>query len=336
VTHITKEVQTLTGNLQYFKKVSAGELNVVTHRLSCVQASAPPEAVIVAKAAMIMAYESRFRGITYSKCDVAKSGKTLEGFPREQGIHAMADASWGERNIYGILIMMNNGVIVAETKKMGPVDSSAEAEGIATSKCAEILENVREIARGMGILPDEPTVIRGDNQSSVRVSNDPKAAGRLRHAQRRFATCQARVARGEVIIVHVSDANNAADFLTKWIPVIKLNASIAYASNAQAKLDYVTAPRLAPALEASMADFDPYYSETESDVVTEEGDYADAGWVTGDGPAMCMFDYFDDFVRYYRIYETSFELWYAWNAAQSFCPEEFEEVAPEENNDDVE
>ncbi len=63
------------------------------------------------------------------------------------GIHAMADASWGERNIYGILIMMNNGVIVAETKKMGPVDSSAEAEGIATSKCAEILENVREIAR---------------------------------------------------------------------------------------------------------------------------------------------------------------------------------------------
>jgi hypothetical protein len=49
-----------------------------------------------------------------------------------------------------------------------------------------------------------------------------------------------------------------------------------------------------------------------------------------------MFAYYDDFVRYYRIYETSFELWYAWNAAQSFCPEEFEEVAPEENNDDVE
>ncbi len=63
--------------------------------------------------------------------------------------------------------------------------------------------------------------------------------------------------------------------------------------------------------------------------------YPDAGWVTGDGPAMCMFDYFDDFVRHYRIYETSFELWYAWNAAQSFCLEEFEEVAPEENNDDV-
>jgi hypothetical protein len=49
-----------------------------------VQASAPPEAVIVAKAAMIMAYESRFRGITYSKCGVAASGGSIEGFPREQ------------------------------------------------------------------------------------------------------------------------------------------------------------------------------------------------------------------------------------------------------------
>ena len=54
----------------------------------------------------------------------------------------MADASWGERNIYACLVMMNNGVIVAETKKMGPVDSSAEAEGIATSKCAEIPEGL--------------------------------------------------------------------------------------------------------------------------------------------------------------------------------------------------
>jgi hypothetical protein len=82
VTAITKEVQTLTGNLRYMMKVSAGELNVVTHRLSCVQASAPPEAVIVAKAAMIMAYESRYRGITYSKIDVAASGGSLGSFPR--------------------------------------------------------------------------------------------------------------------------------------------------------------------------------------------------------------------------------------------------------------
>ena len=61
-----KFTQVLTGCLRYFMRVSAGELNVLTHRASCVQACAPPEAVIVCMAGMIMAYESRFRGITYS------------------------------------------------------------------------------------------------------------------------------------------------------------------------------------------------------------------------------------------------------------------------------
>jgi hypothetical protein len=84
-----------------------------------------------------------------------------------------------------------------------------------------------------------------------------------------------------------------------------------------------------------MADFDPDYSETESDVITEAGSDVDAGWVTGDGPAMYRFDYFDDFVVYYRIYSPSDAMWHAWNAAQSFDVDEFEEVAPDENNDDV-
>ena len=45
---------------------------------------------------MIMAYESRSRGITYSKSDVAASGGVPEGFPREQGIHAELRTPRGE------------------------------------------------------------------------------------------------------------------------------------------------------------------------------------------------------------------------------------------------
>jgi len=100
--------------------------------------------------------------------------------------------------------------------------------------------------------------------------------------------------------------------------------------------DVVALAAAPSALEASMADFDPDYSETESDVVTEAGSDADAGWVTGNGPAMYMFDYFDDFVRHYRIYSPTDAMWHAWNAAQDFDVDEFEEVAPDENNDDVE
>ena len=404
VTATTKIVQTLTGNLRYFTRAAAGELNVLTHRLSCVQASAPPEAIIVAKAGMILAFETRHRGITYSKLDVSESGGDLSAttatgvfkdYPRQTGIHAVADASWGDKNIYGCIVMMNYGVIVAETKKMGPVDSSAQAEGIASSKCAEILENVREIARGMGILSDEPTVLRSDNLSSVRVSNDPKSAGRLRHALRRYATLQARVARGEVNVIHVPDEYNAADFLTKWVPAIKLKESVAYTSNAAAKkgvkrglkdleasaAEFMTlrsgkrkfsasfaeeaTPAPSPLVDApppmvflyygvnelfgedemeveevdeaadppehevSVADLDPYYSDTESDLLTEAGDDAWAPWVTGAGPAMHAFASFDDFVYYYRIYEATDAMWHAWNAAQDYEVEDFEEAVPD-------
>ena len=38
--------------------------------------------------------------------------------------------------MYGILVMLNHGAIHVETKKMAPVDSSSEGEGIATAKCA--------------------------------------------------------------------------------------------------------------------------------------------------------------------------------------------------------
>ena len=44
---------------------------------------------------------------------------------------------------------------------------------------------------------------------------------------------------------------------------------------------------------------------------------------------MHTFPYFDDFVIYYRIYETSDAMWHAWNAAQDFDADEFEEAVPD-------
>ena len=48
-----------------------------------------------------------------------------------------ADATWGDRNMYGLVIIYANAAIFHITKKLGlVVDSSMEAEGIATSKIA--------------------------------------------------------------------------------------------------------------------------------------------------------------------------------------------------------
>jgi hypothetical protein len=52
---------------------------------------------------------------------------------------------------------------------------------------------------------------------------------------RRYAVLQERVKQGDVKVEFIRDANNAADFLTKWVPAAKLKASIAYTSNEAAK-----------------------------------------------------------------------------------------------------
>ena len=56
-------------------------------------------------------------------------------------------------------------------------------------------------------------------------------------------------------------------------------------------------------------------------------------WVTGAGLAMYAFPYFDDFVTYYRIYEATDAMWHAWNAAQDFDVEDFEEAVPDLEED---
>ena len=39
------------------------------------------------------------------------------------------------------------------------------------------------------------------------------------HALRRYAVLQERVKAGEVIVKHIPDPQNAADFLTKWVGI---------------------------------------------------------------------------------------------------------------------
>ena len=226
-----KLVQRYTGALRWHLKVSAGRLNVITHRLSCVQARAPPEALIVAKCGMIFAHRQRNRGIKYIKNkDSTIEGALSMGWQRTEGVHAIGDASWGDRNLIGLLVMMNGGAIICDTKKAALADCSAEVEGVATSKLSEYVEHVNEVRRGMGILPAEPVIIGTDNLSTMRVANNIKSATRLKHALRRFGVLQQRVAAGSVKLEHVPDKDNMADFLTKWTPRAKYERSVRYAS----------------------------------------------------------------------------------------------------------
>ena len=69
---------------------------------------------------------------------------------------------------------------------------------------------------------------RTDSLANQKVANLPSASARSRHFLIRYAGIQYSAALGELVCLHVPDAENPSDFLTKFVPNSKLKASTAY------------------------------------------------------------------------------------------------------------
>ena len=236
----SKKAQQIIGDIRYMLKAMAGRLNVPAHRLSCVMSSPPPEALPCAEYALAIAYRHRHDGITYSygAKQVRIEFDMGTGFPSTEAFLMATDATWGDRNLIGILGMMNGGAVVDTTKKTILADSSWEVEGIGASKGAEVVALSREVERAFGIAQEGPTKILTDNLSTMRVANNIKSSTRAMHALRRYNVLQQRVAAGECKLEWVPDAQNPADYLTKWLGAGKFEKSVAYAAGAEARHKY--------------------------------------------------------------------------------------------------
>lgn len=140
-----------------------------------------------------------------------------------------------DRNVYGQLITYAGGAVLHQTKKIGIlVDSSMESEAIASSKSGELVSYSREILRALGVPPEGPTPITTDNASNLRIATGVGCPSRSLHFYRRYNVLRQRIAAGEVHMLYVPDAEQPADFLTKWLKKEKLERSIAYAINRSA------------------------------------------------------------------------------------------------------
>ena len=69
---------------------------------------------------------------------------------------------------------------------------------------------------------------------------------RSRHFQRRYYALLRRLEEGEAKLVKVSDANNPADYLTKWLSGPKFRLSEQFAENPQNAVGAARPARLAP------------------------------------------------------------------------------------------
>ena len=84
--------------------------------------------------------------------------------PAPANLEGHADATWGDRNLYGLILTYAGAAIYHSTKKIALiVDSSMETEAIASAKGAETISYAREVFRAFGVGPSSPTLIGTDN-----------------------------------------------------------------------------------------------------------------------------------------------------------------------------
>lgn len=231
--------QQLIGSLKFIELLHP-RLSLLLHRLSCIMSAPPAEAYDVALAALALVHAEKHIGITYGGAGLAASPRLDARLaahidisePAPSNLVAHADSTWGDRNVYGLVLTYAGGAVLHQTKKISLiVDSSMEAEAVASGRAAEHVAYAREVLRALGTPIDGPTLVGTDNLANMRVGSLAGCPSRSRHFLRRYHVLLQRVAAGEVILRHVPSAQMAADFLTKWLPKPKVDASIRYICN---------------------------------------------------------------------------------------------------------
>jgi len=116
--------------------------------------SPPAEAYDVALAALATVHAEKHVGITYGGADLVGSPRLdarlaaridlCEPAPRGLVV-AHANSTWGDRNVYSLVLTYAGGAVLHQTKKiLLIIDSLMEAEAVASGRAAEHVAYARE------------------------------------------------------------------------------------------------------------------------------------------------------------------------------------------------
>lgn len=238
----------VAGGMKFPEKVNPRYSLPVWHLASVMSNPPLPEAKQLGLLLLELAWTHRNEGITYGgvgedsaatrrAADVhLSSGEIKLDEPAPLELQATGDANWNTlyRDVYSYLLTRGNAAVAHGLKRTPCVTgSTCEAEGVASVKTAEKVLNVRNIERAFGVLADGATLLGTDSSSNMQVACKQAPGARAKHALRRWHWLRQQISMGRVRLVHVRDADMPADFLTKWLPAKKMEASLERATNSR-------------------------------------------------------------------------------------------------------
>ena len=242
LTPAQKRVQMAVGHFKYIERVMPA-ISLPVHRLASVMISAPPEATTVVNSILRYLSQHIDDGLTFGGgglCgDPRLKGGLYADFELQRGapveLEGTADATFGSFELMGNMLTYNGAAIYHKVQRIAvECGSSHEAEALASFKLLDVLLTARNVLTQFGTPPQGPTFVATDNKAHMLVSHNAGSSVRSRHFLKKYKILQERMERKEVTVGHVSDKENPADFLTKWVSADKFKASVAYATNALA------------------------------------------------------------------------------------------------------
>lgn len=143
-------------------------------------------------------------------------------------LEVFADADWDNdpadrRSVSGCLFKVAGCCVGWMTRKQQVVSlSSTEAElnALCAAACFEIW--LVRLLKDLGKEAKLPVFFYEDNQSTIRIAEDSKNHGRLKHVDVKYHFLRDLVKDGRIRIRYISTADQVADMMTKGLPATAL------------------------------------------------------------------------------------------------------------------
>jgi hypothetical protein len=157
-------------------------------------------------------------GLTYCNNPLTRKIPEITGFSDSNYASDKDD----RKSIGSYVFILNNGSISWVSKKQQTVaKSTTEAEYMALSQAASEGYWLRMFIKEIGFNTDRPLVINGDNQGSIKLTQNPQFHNRTKHIDIRHHYIRELVELNHISVEYVSTNDMIADILTKPLGKLK-------------------------------------------------------------------------------------------------------------------
>ena len=120
------------------------------------------------------------------------------------------------RSVTGVLLFLNNTPVKAISQRQKTVETSTYgSELVATRVATKLILEYRYTLQLMGVEPDGPALMLGDNNSVVLNCTIPHSVLKKKHAACNYHQVRETIAEGAMVFPHIPSEYNYADLLTK-------------------------------------------------------------------------------------------------------------------------